>query len=137
KHASSRTVFDYWDKKRGARPGPGRTDLDPTEIRHALSDTFMLAADFTNQLRFRLAGTRVCALFGREIKGEIFAELWSEATRTSVEDLLTAVTRESAGVVAGVTARTEDANQTDLELLLLPLAHVGYARIRILGVLAP
>jgi hypothetical protein len=137
KHASSRTVFDYWDKKRGARLAPARADIDPTEIRHALSDTFMLAADFVDQLRFRLAGTRVCALFGREIKGEVFAELWSETTRTSVEDLLAAVTHESAGVVAGITARTEDASQTDLELLLLPLAHVGHARIRVLGVLAP
>jgi hypothetical protein len=73
KHQSARAVFDYWNKKRGTRPAPERADIDPTEIRHALSDTFMLAADFVDQLRFRLAGTRVCALFGREIKGEAFA----------------------------------------------------------------
>ena len=78
KHPSTRAVFEYWNKKRGSRPAPERADIDPTEIRHALSDTFMLAADFVDQLRFRLAGTRVCALFGREIKGEAFAALWSE-----------------------------------------------------------
>ena len=137
KHQSTRAVFDYWNKKRGTRLAPARADIDPTEIRHALSDTFMLAADFVDQLRFRLAGTRVCALFGREIKGEAFTALWSESSRKAIDDLLAIVTNEATGAVAGLTARTEDGAETDLELLLLPLAHVGHARIRALGVLAP
>jgi len=137
KHQSTRTVFDYWNEKRGNRPAPMRAEIDPTAIRHALSDTFMLAADFTDQLRFRLAGTRVCALFGREIKGEAFSALWSEASGNSVDDLLAIVAHETTGAVAGLTARTEDGAETDLELLLLPLAHIGHARVRALGVLAP
>ena len=94
KHPSSLAVYEYWERKRGKRPAPERTDIDPTEIRHALSDTFMLAADFVDHLRFRLAGTRVCALFTREIKGEAFADLWSEASRRAVEKLLAIVTDE-------------------------------------------
>ena len=137
KHPSTRIVFDYWNRKRGARLAPARADIDPTEIRHALSDTFMLAADFVDQLRFRLAGTRVCALFGHEIKGEAFTALWSESSRQSIEELLAIVDNETTGAVAGLTAHTEDGAETDLELLLLPLAHVGHARIRALGVLAP
>ena len=137
KHASTRTVFDYWNRKRGIRRAPERADIEPAEIRHALSDAFMLAADFADQLRFRLAGTRVCALFGREIKGEAFAELWGETSRKAIDDLLAIVTDETTGAVAGLTGRTEDGAETDLELLLLPLAHTGHARIRALGVLAP
>jgi hypothetical protein len=137
KHQSTRAVFDYWNKKRGTRLAPARADIDPTEIRHALSDTFMLAADFVDFLRFRLAGTRVCALFGREIKGEAFTDLWSDASRQSIDDLLAIVNKEATGAVAGLTARTEDGAEADLELLLLPLAHVGHARIRAIGVLAP
>ena len=41
------------------------------------------------------------------------------------------------GTVAGVTAHTEQGDRADLELLLLPLAHVGHTRIRAIGVLAP
>lgn len=137
KHASTRTVFEYWTKQRGGRPAPARSDIDPTAIRHALSDTFMLAADFTDQLRFRLAGTRVCALFGREIKGEAFDALWDEDSRKQIDELMTIVTDETTGAVAGLTGRTEDGAETDLELLLLPLAHIGHARIRAIGVLAP
>ncbi|HEY1475875.1 MAG TPA: PAS domain-containing protein [Pseudolabrys sp.] len=137
KHQSTRAVFEYWNRKRGIRLAPQRADINPSEIRHALSDTFMLAADFVDQLRFRLAGTRVCALFGREIKGEAFTDLWSDASRQSIDDLLAIVNDEATGTVAGFTARTEDGAETDLELLLLPLAHVGHTRIRAIGVMVP
>ena len=137
KHPSSRALFAYWDERRGTRPAPERGDIDPAAIRHTLSDTFMLSVDFVGQHRFRLAGTRLCALFCREIKGEAFSELWSEKSRAQVADLLTAVTVESVGAVAGLTGRTADGTELDLEMLLLPLAHVGHARVRALGTLAP
>jgi len=137
KHQSTRAVYEHWNKKRGSRPAPARAEVDPTEIRHALSDTFTLAEDFTGQLRFRLAGTRVCALCGREIKGELFAALWNEDSRATIEELLAILTDEATGAVAGVAARTEQGDKADLELLLLPLAHVGHTRIRAIGVLAP
>ncbi|MBI2714757.1 MAG: PAS domain-containing protein [Rhizobiales bacterium] len=137
KHPSTRAVYAYWNEKRGHRAAPDRADIDPAAIRHALGDTFMLAADFVDELRFRLAGTRVCALFCHEIKGEAFAELWSEDSRERIEALLAILHDETLGAVAGVTARTADGSDADLEILLLPLAHVGHARIRALGVLAP
>lgn len=137
KHPSTRMVFDYWTERRGTRPAPDRADIDPAAIRYALGDTFMLAADFVDQLRFRLAGTRVCALFCREIKGEAFNSLWGEASLKSIEDLTRAVTAENEAFVAGLTGRTEDGNELALEMLLLPLAHVGHARIRAVGTLAP
>lgn len=137
KHPSSRIVLDYWTDKRRNRAAPERAEIDPVAIRHALGDTFMLAADFVGELRFRLAGTRVCALFGREVKGEAFKCLWSEDSRRQVEPLLGIVAEEKVGAVAGLVGLTADGTEVDVELLLLPLAHSGQARIRALGVLAP
>lgn len=137
KHVSTRAMFDYWTEKRGNRPAPERAEIDPGAIRYALGDTFILATDFAGQLRFRLAGTRVCALFGREIKGEKFSELWSEQSGQPVLDLLAVVDDETVGAVAGLIGRTADGTQLDLEMLLLPLAHFGHARVRAIGVLAP
>jgi hypothetical protein len=137
KHASSALVLDYWNDRRRHRPAPERGDIDPGEIRQALGDTFMLAADFVDGLRFRLAGTRVCALFGREIKGEAFAAMFSEDSRRQIEELTGAVTNEATGAIAGLVGTTADGAETDVEMLLLPLAHIGHARIRALGVLAP
>jgi len=137
KHPSTRTIYAYWDKRRGARPAPERNDIEPAAIRTALGDTIMLAADFVDHWRFRLAGTRVCALFGHELKGESFLGLWNEQSRASIETLLDIVNNEGVGAVAGLGGRTSDGEQAALEMLLLPLAHSGHARIRALGVLVP
>jgi hypothetical protein len=137
KHASSRAVYDHWNRRRGWRRAPARLDIEPGHIRHVLGDTFMLGADFIESIRFRLAGTRVCALFAHEIKGELFNGLWSEASREQLERLLVAVLAENVGVVAGVFGRTEDGTGTALELLLLPLAREGGSRVCAIGALAP
>ncbi len=137
KHPSSRLVLNHWTDRRRHRPAPERTDIDPAAIRQALGDTFMLAADFIGDLRFRLAGTRVCALFCREIKGCSFSDLWSEDSHREVDPVLAMVSEEQTGMVAGLSGETVDGGKVDLELLLLPLAHSGEARIRALGVLAP
>ncbi len=136
KHSSTRELFAYWNTSRGARPAPGRSEIDPAAIRHSLSDIFMLAADFVEEQRFRLAGTRVCALFGRELKGESFGSLFGESSSEHLRALLANVTQENAGIVAGVIGRNADGNPIDLELLLLPIAREGHARIRGIGVLA-
>jgi len=137
KHSSTRAVFAHWNEKRGSRAAPGRGEIDPMAISQALGDTFTLSADFTDQLRFRLAGTRVCALFCREIKGEILSELWCEKNRKVVEDVLSIVSTETAGVVTGLAGHADDGAIADLEMLLLPLARPGHARTSVLGVLVP
>lgn len=137
KHPSTRALYDYWNARRGTRAAPERLDIDPADIRTILGDTFMLAADFADDLRLRLAGTRVCALFCREIKGEAFTALWSDSSRAAVEELAAVVVAESAAAVAGVSAPTGDGAAADLEMLLLPIAHGGQTRIRALGALAP
>lgn len=137
KHNSTRALFDYWTRKRGRRRAPARSDIDPADIRRILADTFILTADFVNDIRIRLAGTRICALFAREIKGEAFEDLWSEPSREQMRGLLAAVIDENVGSVAGALGRTEQGAEIDLELLLLPLAFDGRTRVRALGALAP
>ncbi len=137
KHPSTRTLFDYWNRRRGNRPAPERGDIDPADIRGALGDTFMLAADFVDELRFRLAGTRVCALFCREIKGESFAAPWNATSRKAIAGMMTAVVNGTEGAVADLTGHAADGAEVKLEMLVLPLAYAGHARIRALGVLAP
>ena len=137
KHDSTRKLFDYWNRRRGRRRAAARSDIDPTDIRDALPDAFMLSADFTDEIRFRLAGTQVCALFGRELKGESFKSIWSNTSRNQVDAILTSVIDEDEVLVAGVLGRTEDGAEVELELLLLPLARHERSRIRALGILAP
>jgi len=138
KHAASRDLYAYWEERRGNRPAPERADIEPASIRQCLSDSFVLAVgDADGSHPFRLAGTRVCALFGRELKGESFVDLWDAASRPAVTDLLTILLSETVGTVAGVTARNKEGQRIDLELLLLPLQARRPAFARSIGILAP
>src|SRR5947207_2847633 len=137
KHGSSRELLDHWRARRGSRVAPERADIDPGAIRKALADVFLLGSEAGMDPGFRLAGTRVCALFGRELKGEAFVQLWDDADRAAVRDLLAIVAQEMVGLLAGSTGRTRDGLRADLELLLLPLRHRGRGHWRMIGTLAP
>jgi hypothetical protein len=137
KHPSNRELFEYWNTRRGRRSAPDRNEIEPGAIRHLLADTFILAFDASGGHPFRLAGTRVCALFGRNLKGASFLDLWAAASRGAVEDLLTVAADESVGAVARTSAAGADDLPYDLELLILPLSHRGRMDARILGALAP
>jgi hypothetical protein len=137
KHSSTRELFAYWNERRGIRMAPERGDIEPGAIRKALGDTFILADDPAEGPVFRLAGTRVCALFGRELRGEGFAAVWSKASRQSVRDLLAVVGNETIGAVAGASGQTLEGFSNDLELLVLPLHYRGRTGARMIGVLTP
>jgi hypothetical protein len=137
KHAASRELYAYWEERRGTRPAPERADIEPGAIRGVLGDAFILALDGAGGHPLRLAGTRVCALFGREIKGEPFLGLWAGASRPIIASLLSILADENVGTVAGVTAHSGDGEPIDLELLLLPLGARRPILARTIGVLAP
>jgi len=137
KHASTRELHAYWTARRGTRPAPERNDIEPGAIRRVLADTFMLTFDVLGGHPFRIAGTRVCAAFGRELKGAAFVDIWAADSRELVRDILSIVATESIGVVAGVSGESRAGAALGLELLALPLAHRGGTGTRILGALVP
>jgi hypothetical protein len=136
-HPSSRILFGHWNECRGARMLPERGDIEPAAIRAALGDTFILGAEPGEDLRFRIAGTRMCALFRRELKDQVFPALWDPGHQGAMRRLLAVVSEEEIGVVAGARASTAEGLPYDLELLLLPLRHRGRSGRRMLGALAP
>ena len=137
KNPSTRLVFDYWDTLRGERSAPERGEIEPGALRHALADTFVLENEPIGPV-FRLAGTRLCALFGRELRGRAFTALWPDVeAQGDMRRLVQTVMDEAAGAVAGLTAQTQNGASVHLELLLLPLRYRGRTHARILGALSP
>jgi hypothetical protein len=137
KLATTLELFAYWNRARDGKLAPDRADIDPGAIRRALGDTFILAYERVNGHRFRLAGTRVCALFGHELKGEAFLTLWGQASGRLIEQLTGTIGTDVVGAVASVTGITADGDTMPLELLLLPLEHRGRLPARLLGSLTP
>ena len=137
KQASSRELFGYWAARRGTRAAPERGEIEPSAIRRALGDVFILEFDRGSGHPFRLAGTRVCALFGRELKNERFVDLWQPGDRATLADLLDGVADDATGLVASASGGTAEGWTQDLELMVLPLAHRGDTHARMIGALAP
>jgi hypothetical protein len=136
KNDATRDLHVYWSALRGRRSAPERTDIDPGSIRGLLSDVFLLDLDADEGAVFRLAGTRLCTLFGREIKDEVFSTLFEERGRDEIERLVSGVASEEKPLIAGIVAHSSDKEAIICELLLLPLRHQGHRAKRMLGMLA-
>ena len=130
---STRTLYDYWNAIRGARSAPDRKDIDPTRIRDALANTFILELDESEKFSFRLAGSHLCTVYCRELKGRSFSALWHQRDHDAMETLVRAVTEDHA--VALVTFQGTTALQTKVsfEIILMPLRHNGSTHTRLLG----
>ena len=137
KHPSSRAFFAYWDKKRGSARAPDRADIDPAAVRELLGDIFVLSCEPKAGFPFRVAGTRVCALIGCDLKDRSFAALFAEGSRAEIEEITTIVADEALGAIAGITATREDGSKAHLELLLLPFNVRPHTPVSVTGVLAP
>ncbi|MCO6385959.1 PAS domain-containing protein [Aliihoeflea sp. 40Bstr573] len=129
-------MFRYWDMLRAGRPSPFRTQIDPTAIKGRLPDTFILEFDDSNELRFRLAGTNICAVFGRELRHLPFAQIWREEDQEAVGALARATLLQEAVVLAEARGTSRQGRRATFEVLLLPL-DAGPGQPRAIGLATP
>jgi len=137
KHPSSREFFAYWDQKRGGARAPDRSEIEPGAVRELLGDIFVLSYDSAAGYPFRVAGTRVCALLGCDLKDRSFSALFKPDGRREIEGIIAVVAEEMLAAVAGITATSQDGSPADLELLLLPFNARAHTPLSLTGLLAP
>jgi hypothetical protein len=133
KHATTRELYDYWNRVRSNNRAPLRSAIEPSDIRRILADTFILEVEGRDRYMVRLAGTRVCSLYCREIKGGNLLDLWSGEDRSAMTTLAAAVAEDGAAAVVTVSGWTAREQDVISEWLLLPLRHGGEKFNRILG----
>jgi hypothetical protein len=133
KNTTSNTLFQYWDEVRANRPAPHRFEIEPAQIASILPETFILERADEHTYQFRLAGTRICQNFGRELRGSNLLEGWSVQDRITLERQLSAITKQSA--VGEFTIEASDIHQrpVSFEMLVLPLAQYNGRIDRLLG----
>lgn len=130
---STKTLYDYWNTLRGSRSAPDRRDIDPTQIRSALANTFILEATEANSYDFRLAGSQLCTAYCRELKGRSFSALWHPRDKDAIETLIRAVTEDHAVALVTIQGTTATGASTAFEVILLPVRHNGSTQSRMLG----
>lgn len=132
KQDGSIVLFQYWNRLRRGRPAPKRTEIEPADIKTLLADTFILERDTRGQAVFRLAGTRLCALYGRELKGFSFPSLWQDADRSFVGRLVDGVFDSANVVVIAFDGISGNQRSNPFEMIVLPLER-DTASLRCLG----
>lgn len=136
KQEGSIALFQYWNRLRDGRPAPRRTEIEPADIKHLLADTFILEKDTRGEAIFRLAGTRLCATYGRELKGYSFPLLWSRRDQKMIARLAHSAFHEKAVVVITFDGVSAGGRTNPFELVLLPLEG-GFGSPRSLGAITP
>lgn len=136
KLAGSIALFHYWNRLRGERSAPQRTEIEPADIRKLLADTFILEKDTRGEAVFRLAGTRLCAAYGRELKGFSFPSLWRPKDQRLVARLLDNVFDNHSAILIRYQAISLGSRTLPFELLALPLESAAGSS-RCLGVASP
>lgn len=129
------TLFHYWNRLRDGRPAPKRSEVEPADIKSLLADTFILERDTRAQPVFRLAGTRLCAVYGRELKGFSFPSLWREKDQRLVSRLIHGVFEQKSVVLITFEGFSRNGRSNRFELLALPLDG-GVENPRCLGVIS-
>jgi hypothetical protein len=136
KQNGSINLFQYWNRLRNGRPAPKRTEIEPADIKSLLADTFILEKDTRGEAVFRLAGTRLCAVYGRELKGFSFPSLWRASDQRLIAKLAHGVFQSKTVVVMCYDGLSRNGRSASFELLLLPLDG-GVESPRSLGVISP
>ena len=121
RHRTTEAVFSYFNGLRGNRPAPLRVEIDPAALKPVLPDIFIMEKGRDGIVRFRLAGTRVCAILGRELRESGFADIWDPAVRHRMRLAADTVLANRKGLEIAVTALDVDGGTLDLEMLMLPL----------------
>jgi hypothetical protein len=129
------TLFHYWNRLRDRRPAPRRSEVEPADIKTLLADTFILERDTRGEAVFRLAGTRLCAGYGRELKGFSFPSLWREKDQRLVTRLIHGVFEQKSVVLITYEGFSRNGRSNRFELLALPLDG-GVENPRCLGVIS-
>lgn len=134
KHDWTADLLTYWDRLRGTRAAPDRRDINPRDLSGKLPNIFILRSDNEDiiheelagiprarQWQFRLAGTRLCTVYGRELRNTRFLSLWHEDVRSWLAEQLHLSGMDYRPLRLEHTSLTLNEKSCHFETLLLPL----------------
>jgi hypothetical protein len=133
---TTQTLYAYWNTIRANRIAPQRLEVEPSRISSVLPETFMLERIAPTAYRYRLAGTRLCEVFGTELRDTDMLEGWSALDRAALVRSLASTCAQGAVTLFVAEATSQTSRRVQLEAVLLPLTH-GEQITRVIGAMAP
>ena len=130
-------IFDYWNRIRGLEIAPLKSQVEPASLRHILSSVFILESANDGRIVFRLAGTRICDLFGRDLRAVHFAGLWANGQHDDIEKTAAGVMDHAIPALLTATGFSIAGHRASFEIIIMPLRSQEGSCDRMLGAIAP
>lgn len=130
-------ILSYWESLGGESATPAAASIDPRALKSHLPDLFMIERLDRAVFAFRLAGTRMCQRFGRELRDHDFVRLFPAAQQGDILAQLNGALQNGESLVLKAEAATLDGKTTAAEIVLMPLTDTEGRVVRLLGALLP
>jgi len=128
-----RELFDYWRQSAGERKMPARSDLDPLKVPLLLPHLGLIdLRDGLEQGLFRLAGTRLRDIYGKEITGKRVGEVFGGDCATYWRRIHARVAEKGLPAHGVVRGPAEGRDHVVLFWMRFPLSEDGQQVDRIL-----
>ena len=88
-------------------------------------------------VNYRLAGTQLCSMYGRELKQETFSEAFVGEDQRSAESWVYRLGLDDYILLICSLGETAYGDKVNIETLLMPLVHNDQPGTRILGITTP
>jgi hypothetical protein len=125
-HPSLLTLHEYWTARRGSRPMPARTDIDPIDLKPLLPVLILIdvVADARRYV-YRVVGTHEVEIRGADPTGKPVAEAYYGETAEDTLYYLDRVVREQQPILYRGTYRPFSTRIQREDVLYLPLSQDG------------
>ncbi|HEX5998669.1 MAG TPA: PAS domain-containing protein [Hyphomicrobiaceae bacterium] len=136
KQRTLQILYTYWNGLRAGRIAPQRLEIDPSRIGAILPEIFLLERMDPATYCYRLAGTRLCEIFGSELRGTNLLDGWTAPDRATLAADLALTCERGAALHLVLEASADTTRRVQLEVILLPLSHADNAIGRVIGAMS-
>ncbi|RED53771.1 PAS domain-containing protein [Aestuariispira insulae] len=136
-HSIHQKFYEYWNKKRGKRAAPSRSDMDPIEFHKLLPNLIIYRVEETpRNYQISLVGTGLTEALGKDLTGlylnEFIHDEQLQHARNQLDDVAINFQPRIDELDAGFAGKPH----VKYSRLLLPLSSDGERADRLIGCLA-
>lgn len=122
-----RAAYEYWlTRSAGGSRIPDKAGFDPLEMRSFLPNVILIDRERAGgRFRYRLAGTKICEVYGLDPKGRYVDEVLRGAYRDYILGVYDRVVRQNVCVYCETHLTVEDGADKHVERIICPITTNG------------
>ena len=136
-HPGTRLLFRNWEAIRSENAAPRRADLNLHQIRALMPNLVMIEKDPAVGFKWRLAGTEVCKLFGRELTGTDALPFGDAFEKGTIRRLYQSVHTRLQPCLLRYRLTTDNGTVVGVEQVGLPLLNNAQTDVYVFGGIFP